>query len=282
MSTGGCELCHKDCYAVMGNPIEHSKSPIIHHMFAEQTGQVLSYDALLVSTDGFAQAVAAFLIAGGKGLNVTVPFKQEAWEIADELTPRARQAGAVNTLMIRESGQLFGDNTDGVGLVRDLTGNLGIALEGKSLLMLGAGGAARGVLMPLLEQRPARLLIANRTAARAVQLARSFADQGTLDGCGFDELAGQQFDVVINATSAGLNDQVPALPGGVISPQTCCYDMMYSSQATSFQRYARQLGAQQAFDGLGMLVEQAAESFSLWRNTRPDTKPVIQALRNST
>lgn len=282
MSTAGCELCHKDCYAVMGNPIEHSKSPVIHQMFARQTGQVLSYEALLVAMDGFAEAVATFMMTGGKGLNVTVPFKQEAWEIADKMTPGAQLAGAVNTLMIRNSSELFGDNTDGIGLVRDLTANLGIELSGKNILMLGAGGAARGVLLPLLEQRPAHLVIANRTEERAIQLAESFAAHGNLDGCGFQDLTdNKEYDVVINATSAGLHDQVPDLPTGVIGPQTCCYDMMYSSQATAFQRYARQLGTQLAFDGLGMLVEQAAESFNLWRNVRPDTKPVIEALRSS-
>lgn len=281
MSTAGCELCHEDCYAVMGNPIEHSKSPLIHRLFAKQTGQALRYDALLVNTDGFTHAVAAFLIAGGKGLNITVPFKREACEIADELTPRAQRAGAVNTLLIHDSGELLGDNTDGVGLVRDLSDNLDIALAGKRILMLGAGGAARGVLAPLLEQKPGQLVIANRTLERAVQLAASPDLPDTPQACGFADLAGEEFDLVINATSAGLNDQVPDLPAGVIGTHTCCYDMMYASQATAFQRYARQQNAPQTFDGLGMLVEQAAESFQLWRGVRPATHPVIDALRNS-
>lgn len=282
MTTSACELCHEDCYAVMGNPIAHSLSPRIHHLFARQTGQSLSYDALLVEADGFAQAVAAFLIAGGKGLNVTVPFKQEAYEIADELSPRAQRAAAVNTLLIRDEGALFGDNTDGAGLVRDLTGNLKLTLGGKHILLLGAGGAARGVLAPLLEQKPSRLLIANRTAERAIQLADSFSDLAELEGCGFDALSGSSFDIVINATAAGLEGQVPDLPEGVIGPHSCCYDMMYGSEPTAFMCYTRQRGAQNTFDGLGMLVEQAAESFLIWRGVLPDTGPVIEALRKVT
>jgi len=282
MTTSACELCHEDCYAVMGNPIAHSLSPRIHHLFARQTGQSLSYDALLVEADGFAHAVAAFLIAGGKGLNVTVPFKQEAYELADELSPRAQRAGAVNTLLIHDDGTLLGDNTDGVGLVRDLTRNLNLTLSGKQILLLGAGGAARGVLAPLLEQKPARLLIANRTPERAKQLANSFSDLGAVKGCGFQALSGPGFDIVINATAAGLQGQVPDLPGDVIDPHSCCYDMMYGSLPTAFMHYAQQHGAQRTFDGLGMLVEQAAESFLIWRGLRPDTGPVIEALRQLT
>jgi len=282
MNTSACELCDEDCYAVMGNPIAHSLSPRIHHLFARQTGQSLSYDALLVEADGFAQAVAAFLIAGGKGLNVTVPFKQEAYEIADELSPRARRAAAVNTLLIRDDGTLFGDNTDGAGLLRDLTRNLGLTLGGKQILLLGAGGAARGALAPLLEQNPSRLLIANRTAERAAQLADSFSDLGEVEGCGFESLSGSSFDIVIHATAAGLQGQVPDLPDDVIGPQSCCYDMMYGSEPTAFMRYARQRGARHVFDGLGMLVEQAAESFLIWRGVLPNTGPVIEALRQAT
>lgn len=266
----------------MGNPIAHSLSPRIHHLFARQTGQSLSYDALLVEADGFAQAVAAFLIAGGKGLNVTIPFKQEAYELADELSPRAQRAGAVNTLLIHDDGTLLGDNTDGVGLVRDLTRNLKLTLSEKQILLLGAGGAARGVLAPLLEQKPARLLIANRTAERAVQLANSFSDLGAVKGCGFNALSGPGFDIVINATAAGLQGRVPDLPGDVIAPHSCCYDMMYGSLPTAFMHYAQQHGAQHTFDGLGMLVEQASESFLIWRGLRPDTGPVIEALRQLT
>ena len=270
-----------DRYAVMGNPIAHSKSPQIHQLFAQQTGQSISYQAILVEKHRFAEAVAEFLTAGGKGLNVTVPFKQEAWQIADQLSARAQRAGAVNTLMLREPGGLLGDNTDGVGLVRDLTANLAVELAGKRLLMLGAGGAARGVLAPLLEQEPRHLVIANRTAERAEQLSDLFSDLGKLTGCGFDALGGEAFDVVINATAAGLRGEVPDLPEGIIGPQTCCYDMMYGSAPTAFMRYAQRRGARRTFDGLGMLVEQAAESFRLWRGVMPDTTPVIDALRRS-
>ncbi|MFQ5643633.1 MAG: shikimate dehydrogenase [Thiogranum sp.] len=268
-----------DRYAVMGNPIEHSKSPRIHRLFAEQTGQDIVYDALLVDTEGFAEAVADFVNNGGKGLNVTVPFKQEAWQIADRLSQRAQRAGAVNTLKAGDDGRLAGDNTDGTGLVRDLTDNLGLTLSDRRVLVLGAGGATRGILAPLLEQHPARLVIANRTVERAQQLTVEFADLGALQGCGFADLKGTRFDIVINATAAGLQGEVPALPGGVIDPDSCCYDLMYASEPTAFVRYARQLGVQAAFDGLGMLVEQAAESFRIWRGVLPETAPVIAALR---
>ena len=269
-----------DRYAVMGNPIEHSKSPLIHRLFAEQTGQTLSYEAILVEVDGFADAVATFMAGGGKGLNVTVPFKQDAWQLADRLSPRAQRAGAVNTLAFQADSILFGDNTDGVGLVRDLTDNLGITLAGQRILVLGAGGAARGVLAPLLEQRPASLVIANRTVERAQQLAESFADLGTLSAAGFAALQGMEFDIIINATAAGLHGEVPALPDGVIQAGCCCYDLMYSSEPTAFVRHVRALGVQHAYDGLGMLVEQAAESFHIWRGVFPDTGPVITTLRN--
>jgi shikimate dehydrogenase len=269
-----------DRYAVMGNPIAHSKSPQIHQLFAQQTGQAISYQAMLVEKDRFAEAVAEFLAAGGKGLNVTVPFKQEAWQIADQLSSRAQRAEAVNTLMLGETGSLFGDNTDGVGLVRDLTVNLGVELSGRRILMLGAGGAARGVLAPLLEQEPAHLVIANRTPERAEELADVFSDLGQLTGCGFDGLSGEAFDVVINATAAGLRGEVPQLPEGLIGPGTCCYDMMYGSTPTAFMRYAQMRGARCTFDGLGMLVEQAAESFLLWRGVAPQTGPVIDLLRH--
>jgi shikimate dehydrogenase len=269
-----------DLYAVMGNPIAHSKSPLIHRLFAEQTGQQLQYDALLVQKDAFAQAIAVFFIRGGKGLNVTVPFKQEAWEIADELSDRARLAGAVNTLMMHEQGSLFGDNTDGVGLIRDLTQNIGLNIEGKNVLMLGAGGAARGVLAPLLEQRPALLHIANRTAPRATELAASFAHLGELSASGLDDMPLRHYALVINASAAGLQGESPVLPGETIDGDTWCYDMVYGSEPTAFMRYAASCGCRHSFDGLGMLVEQAAESFYLWRGVMPDTAPVIGALRD--
>lgn len=269
-----------DRYAVMGNPIGHSKSPQIHALFAKQTDQSLSYEALLVPEDGFADAVAEFLYGSdGKGLNITVPFKQQAWQLADCLSERAELAGAVNTLMLKD-GALYGDNTDGTGLVRDLTHNHSVVLRDKRILMLGAGGAARGVMLPLLEQSPASLHIANRTVLRAHELAENFADYGDISASGFDALH-ENFDIVINATAAGLGGEVPSLPDGIIGEHSICYDMMYASEPTAFVRYCNKCHAAQAIDGLGMLVEQAAESFRLWRNVMPDTQPVIDALRNA-
>lgn len=268
-----------DRYAVMGNPIGHSKSPQIHSQFAHQTRQAISYEAILVGLEEFDAAVDRFQQAGGKGLNITVPFKREAWELVSERSDRAELAGAVNTLLLREDGRRYADNTDGVGLVRDLTVNHKIALRDKRILMLGAGGAVRGVLAPLLEQAPAHLLIANRTDTKAVELARLFVGLGAVSGCGFDDLGGEQFDLVINATSASLEGQVPPLPDDILAAGGSCYDLMYSDVATPFQRWAQARGAAQAIDGLGMLVEQAAESFLLWRGVRPETQPVIARLR---
>jgi shikimate dehydrogenase len=272
-------MTEADRYAVMGNPVAHSRSPEIHQLFAEQTGQRIDYRAILVERHRFAEAVAEFFATGGKGLNVTVPFKQEAWQLADRLSEAAQRAGAVNTLAFTE-GVLCGDNTDGIGLLRDLTRNLEITLDGREILILGAGGAARGVLAPLLEHRPTRLLIANRTAERALELAEQFGDLGNIQGGGFEMLTGLNFDLIINATAAGLSGQVPQLPHGVITPETCCYDMMYGPEPTAFMRYALAQGAPRVFDGLGMLVEQAAASFRLWRGVMPQTRPVIRTLRD--
>ncbi|MCO6412892.1 MAG: shikimate dehydrogenase [Thiogranum sp.] len=272
-------MTEADRYAVMGNPVAHSRSPEIHRLFAEQTGQIIDYRAILVETGRFPEAVADFFSAGGKGLNVTVPFKQEAWRLADRLSDGALRAGAVNTLALTD-GALYGDNTDGIGLVRDLTRNLEIGLGGRQILVLGAGGAARGVLAPLLEHRPKLLVIANRTADRARELAEQFADLGDIQGSGFEALKDLSFDLVINATSASLSGQVPQLPPGVIKSGSCCYDMVYAAEPTAFMRYALAQGAHQAFDGLGMLVEQAAASFQLWRGIMPQTRPVIRALRD--
>ncbi len=266
-----------DRYGVMGNPIGHSKSPRIHAEFARQTGQRMDYIAIEVPVNGFARAVAEFRNAGGKGLNVTVPFKQQAWALASERSPRAERAGAVNTLIFQPDG-LRGDNTDGVGLVRDLSQNNAIELTGRRILMLGAGGAVRGVLEPLLQQAPAELVIANRTVSRAQELAGLFADLGPVTACGFDDLAGRRFDVVINGTAASLAGEVPAIPAQAVA-DACCYDMMYGAEPTAFLRWAREQGADQCLDGLGMLVEQAAESFFLWRGVRPRTAPVIESLR---
>lgn len=268
-----------DRYAVMGNPIAHSKSPRIHTLFAEQTGQDLEYTAILVEPGHFTGAVAEFHASGGKGLNITVPFKQEAWTLAARRSERAERAGAVNTLLLEASGEHFGDNTDGAGLVRDLLHNHGAILKGKRLLLVGAGGAARGVLEPLLDEQPALLVVANRTPGKAVELARLFCELGRVEGCGFADLEGQSFDLVINATAAGLSGTVPDLPASVVGAGTWCYDMMYADEPTAFVRWATARGAARALDGLGMLVEQAAESFYLWRGIRPDTAPVIAALR---
>lgn len=267
-----------DRYAVFGNPIAHSKSPLIHTEFARQTGQDLVYEARLAPLDGFVAAVEAFRAEGGKGANVTVPFKGEAFRYATALTERARLAEAVNTLCFGEDGVL-GDNTDGVGLVRDLTRNLGQAIGGRRVLLLGAGGAARGVLGPLLAEAPARLVIANRTAHRARALAERFSAFGLVEGGGYEALAGLAFDIVINATSTGLSDALPPLPPTVFAPGALAYDMMYG-RATPFMVFAEQRGARVS-DGLGMLVEQAAESFWLWRGIRPATAPVIALLRTS-
>jgi shikimate dehydrogenase len=268
-----------DKYAVIGNPIEHSKSPQIHRAFAEQTGEAVEYGRILGSLDDFPGEVRRFLSEGGQGLNVTVPFKEQAWRLADELSPGAHTAGAVNTLILLENNQLRGDNTDGTGLVRDLTVNQGFRLQGKRLLMLGAGGAARGVIRPLLEQRPRRLIIANRTASKAYSLANGVAAHGPAAGCGLDELEGMQFDLIINATAAGLAGEVPAIPGSVLAKGGWCYDMLYSNQVTPFQAWGYEHKAARSLDGLGMLVEQAAESFHLWRGVLPETAQVIRMLR---
>ena len=270
-----------DRYAVIGNPIAHSKSPQIHAAFARQTGQELSYEALLAPVDGFAQTVADFRAHGGRGLNVTVPFKLEAFALAERHTARAQAAGAVNTLAFGADG-ILGDNTDGAGLVRDLTANLDFALAGRRILLLGAGGATRGVLLPLLDSRPARLTIANRTVAKAEALSTLFAARAgdcVLDACGFDALAGRRFDLVINATAASLADELPPLPPRLYAEGALAYDMMYGRDPTRFMRAALADGAARAADGLGMLVEQAAESFALWRGVRPDSSPVLATLR---
>ena len=270
----------KDSYAVMGNPIGHSKSPQIHNLFAEQAGQNISYEALLVELDGFGAAVDWFQDEGGKGLNITVPFKQQAWELVKDRSERAELAGAVNTIVIREDGSRYADTTDGVGMVRDITENHGLELKGKCILVLGAGGAVRGVLQPLLEQRPRFVIVANRTAEKAVELAKQFNDFGDVFGCGLDALPGQQFDLVINGTAASLEGEVPPLPDDLVYEGGSCYDMMYSAEPTAFQSWAREHGAVQSLDGLGMLVEQAAESFFLWRGVRPETGVVIDKLRS--
>jgi shikimate dehydrogenase len=269
-----------DRYAVIGNPIEHSKSPLIHAAFARQTGQWMEYGQILGRN--FEQDVADFFELGGQGLNVTVPFKEQAWVLANERSLRAERAGAVNTFKRLTDGRLFGDNTDGVGLVRDLTQNHGVAVHEKRILLLGAGGAARGVLLPLLQEHPASLSLANRTRSKATILAELFADDGVISPCGLNELNGRVFDLIINATAAGLLGETPDLPDHCLAEGGVTYDMMYGDQPTRFVRWGLSHGAAKALDGLGMLVEQAAESFFLWRGIRPETHSVIGQLRPGT
>ncbi len=275
-----------DLYAVMGNPINHSKSPQIHAAFALETGQKIEYSAIHVDVGGFSQAVSHFQGHGGKGLNVTVPFKVDAWKMSDTLTDRAKQAGAVNTLILSKNGEIKGDNTDGVGLVNDIVEHLGWVIEHKKVLILGAGGASRGVIGPLLDKKPQSLMIANRTASKATELANLFRDMKAaetqnVDAGGYDSLAGQQFDLVINATAASLQGEVPPLPDDLMTENGCCYDMMYAAQATAFMQWATQHGVKNISDGLGMLVGQAAESFNLWRGIRPSVAPVIKSIQES-
>ncbi|HEX8873059.1 MAG TPA: shikimate dehydrogenase [Nitrosospira sp.] len=268
-----------DCYAVIGNPVAHSKSPLIHGEFSRQTGQDMRYEAILAPLDGFAAAVAGFRQHGGKGLNVTVPFKLEAFKISTRLTGRASAAQAANTLVLEEE-TILGDNTDGAGLVRDITANLGFSLAGKRVLLIGAGGAARGVIVPLLEREPRILAIANRTQEKAIDLQRQFSGFGSILAIGYPDLQGERFDLVINATSASLNGELPPLPAAIFARESLAYDMMYGSGQTPFMQFAKLQGAAQLADGIGMLVEQAAESFFLWRGVRPGTHTVIEMLRS--
>ncbi len=267
-----------DKYCVFGNPISHSKSPIIQAAFARQTAQDIEYRAVLAPTDGFADAVDAFIAEGGRGANVTLPFKQEAYQLATRLTQRAQQAEAVNTLVFNDN-EVVGDNTDGVGLLRDIMINLRYTIQSKRVLLLGAGGAARGVVGPLLGESPETLVIANRTVYRARALADHFATLGPVTGCGYEELAGQSFDIVINATSASLSGTMPPLPDGIFAPGCLAYKMMYGMGDTPFRIFARNQGVALYSEGLGMLLEQAAESFYVWRGIRPDCRPVAQLLQ---
>jgi len=267
----------KDRYAVIGNPIAHSKSPLIHDRFAAQTGQNMRYEAIAAPLDGFAATIQRLRDEGYKGCNVTVPFKFEAYALATELTPRARAAQAVNTLKF-EGDTILGDNTDGAGLVRDIERNIGVLLEKKRVLLMGAGGASFGVVLPLLTSH-AQLTVVNRTVTKAQQLATTFATHAQIAGLGYADLPGLHFDVVINATSTGLTDELAPLPDDLFAPHALAYDMMYG-RATPFLNFARHHGAQTA-DGLGMLVEQAAEAFYVWRGVRPDTATLLSTLRAS-
>jgi shikimate dehydrogenase len=272
----------RDRYAVVGNPIGHSKSPFIHARFAEQTGERIEYTHLLAPIDAFVPQVRAFIDAGGRGLNVTVPFKLEAHALATKLSPRAAAAGAVNTLRF-EAGEIYGDNTDGFGLVRDIEVNLATPLKGARILLLGAGGAARGVVLPMLERAPHTLTIINRTAVKANELVDQFGEAAGEAGCrltggGSTSIEPGAYDVIINATAGSLDAEVPECDDGAFASGTLAYDMMYGAQPTVFMQHAQTLGARAA-DGLGMLVEQAAESFYIWRGVRPEGAPVLAELR---
>ena len=269
-----------DRYAVVGNPVAHSLSPRIHSEFARQCAQNLEYEAIELPVDGFIDGVADLRRRGYRGLNVTVPFKREAWESCDQLSERAATAGAVNTLIFDEDGGVHGDNTDGIGLVRDLVDNLQIKIEGSELLILGAGGAVRGVLEPLLAQSPAGLTIVNRNLDRAAGLSRDFRSFGKIDVLAYTQLSNQKYDLIINATAAGLSQQLPPIPASLLDPATVCYDMMYNvKEPTRFVEWSTSQGVRNSFDGLGMLVEQAAEAFSLWRGIRPQTGELMRTLR---
>ena len=271
-------MAGKDRYAVFGCPIKHSKSPRIHQLFAEQTKQSLEYTAQEVTAERFKESVGTFFKQGGKGLNCTLPLKELAWAYAEHSTERAELSKAINTLVLQKDGSILGDNTDGCGLIADLTANHGIALKNARILILGAGGACRGILAPILEHSPRHLILANRTRQRASDLAAEFCIFGDIEASGFADLKGQQFDLIINATSASLYDEMPPLADDILADQGVCYDLAYGNKPTSFVRWGVGQKAKKSLDGLGMLVEQAAEAFFLWRGIRPHTKPVIDVL----
>src|ERR1700753_4183745 len=267
-----------DQYGVVGHPVAHSWSPFIHGLFSRETGQAMTYRLYDFAPDAFHDRVREFFRQGGQGLNVTVPHKIAAVDVADDLTSRAAHAAAVNTFIARSDGTILGDNTDGTGLVRDLCDNQGIVITHRRILIIGAGGASRGVLAPLLGLSPAELVIGNRTSARAEARARAFEKLGTTRGVGFRYISGGAFDLIINATSASLSGDIPAVPISVVGPDTVCYDMAYGKSDTPFVRWALKQGCTRALQGWGMLVEQAAESFRVWRGVRPTTGSVLTAL----
>jgi shikimate dehydrogenase len=268
-----------DRYAVVGNPVAHSLSPRIHASFAAQTAHKISYEAIEIPLDSFANGIRDLQQKGFSGVNVTVPFKREAWELCDHLSARAQDAGAVNTLSFHADGSITGDNTDGVGLTRDLVDNLGVAIERQKILLLGAGGAVRGILGPILALSPDRLTIVNRTPQKAVALAQDFEQFGEVHAIAYETLGSASYDLIINGTAAGLSNQIPPITDSVLSENSVCYDMMYNiSQATAFVDWAFSHGVKQAFDGRGMLVEQAAAAFHIWRGIYPRTAEVIRSL----
>ncbi len=268
-----------DHYAVFGNPIGHSKSPFIHTLFARQTNQTMDYTAKLAPVDGFVAAAKEFFSNGGRGCNITVPFKEDAYQFADRLTERARLAGAVNTLKKLDDGEILGDNTDGEGLVQDLM-QYQVPLKGAKILLIGAGGAARGVIKPLLDKQPASITVTNRTFSKAKQLAELFQHLGCVDAVLMNEID-SEFDVIINSTSASLGGELPAISPAIFGSHSVSYDMMYGKGLTIFNHWALENGCAHAYDGLGMLVGQAAESFMLWRGLRPGTKQILRELRRN-
>jgi shikimate dehydrogenase len=269
-----------DRYVLFGHPVAHSKSPFIHGLFAQHLGQQLSYRLIDVAPADFKEAARTFFASGGAGANVTVPHKQAAAELVEVLTPQAARAAAVNTLLLDGTGQLVGANTDGAGLLQDLESNLGLSLAGQRVLVLGAGGATRGILEPLLLAQPALVLVANRTPSRAIELAAAFKDLGAISGGGYGDLGDlPPFDLILNATSASLAGEIPPVPVRAFTRDSVAYDLAYARGGTPFTQWARSRGLQQVHKGYGMLVEQAAVSFALWRGVRPDTAPVLQALR---
>lgn len=270
-----------DQYRVFGNPIKHSRSPAIHKQFAEMTNQSLEYKAELVGLDDFNTVIAQFMKQKGLGANITVPFKEQALLLSDHLTDRAKLAGAVNTLTFRD-GVIYGDNTDGLGLVQDLLRNRVTILKSK-ILLVGAGGAAKGVILPLLTHQPNSIVIVNRTVSKAEELCHQFSDhsEGKLSSRSFDSLGDEPFDIIINATSASLSGRIPDLPSSVVNNHTSVYDMVYDKDLTLFLCWAQELGANQVIDGLGMLVGQAAESFTIWRNVKPDVETVLTTIRKT-
>lgn len=267
-----------DRYAVMGYPVAHSRSPVIHRLFAVQTGQNLQYELLEVAPDNLESAIRQFERTGGKGLNITVPHKSEVTRFVDDMSERASTAGAINTLVFKDR-EIYGDNTDGVGLVRDLKSNLEIELEGANILILGAGGSTRGIISPLLDEKPESIVIANRTMDKAAALAQHFSTQGPVSAVSFKNVrTPPEFDLIINATSAGVKGETLPFPENAISDKSVCYDLSYSMRSTPFSSWAREHGAARSYMGWGMLVEQAAESFYLWRSIRPDTAAVLRQL----
>jgi len=268
-----------DNYAVIGNPIHHSQSPFIHTAFAQQTTQNMVYVAMQAPLGGFLQTIKEFEAAGGKGCNVTLPFKEQAAAIATELSPLAKQTGVANTLIFRPNNEIYADNTDGPGLIRDLKNN-SYQLEQQQILILGAGGSAKAITASLLSEKPAQVWISNRTRQKAVDIAQQFNQYGPISGCSLDEIPKTPFHLIINATSASLKGELPKIPAEAVNQETWCYDLFYNQAApTVFLAWGKQQGCKHCLDGIGMLVEQAALSFELWRGIHPNTKPVVELLR---